>query len=101
MAPPMEYPKPDQVEVISLAAATPAVTVLRKRLRHWGDLEPLGGSTTGGENTDTSEHDGSSSLRASWSWVSLDQQVLLTGGSFDARGSLWPRAVVPNCLGFF
>ena len=77
-APPMENPKPDQVEVTSQAGtATLAVTVLRKRLRHWGDLEPSGGSTTGEENTDTSERDWSSSLRASWCWVSLDQEVPL------------------------
>jgi len=49
--------------------------VMRKRLWHSVDLEPPG-STTGEENTDTSEQDESSPLRLSWSsWVSLDQQV--------------------------
>ncbi|CAL8320059.1 unnamed protein product [Arctogadus glacialis] len=81
-APPMEYPKPGQVEVTSPSAnaATLAVTVLRKRLRHWGDLEPSVGGNTG-----TSVSDGSSSLRATWLWTNtmnyvgqLAGQVLVT-----------------------
>ena len=68
-APPMEYPKPGQVEVTSPSAnaATLAVTVLRKRLPHWGDFELSVGGHTG-----TSVSDGSSYLRATWFWVSLE-----------------------------